>query len=311
MPLRRRRAIALLASLGFFATAHATEGGGTCKALGVDTVLAGLMPPPGLRLTTFIAGYETDRTLDGTGNPRPGLSNFDLRVEALTLRFQYVWPGVQIAGAQVETRFGSNVYLDSRVSFDVRTPAGTTVHREDSVTSGGDAIFAPVLLGWHGERFHQTAGVQFYLPTGSFDAAKLANPGRGYSAIGPIYAFTWFPTDAWELSMSANYLFNQTNSDTRYRSGRELSIDYGTGFDVTRAWQVGASGYLYKQVSDDTLNGQSVAGGNRGQAFAIGPFVRFHPGKDWGVTLKWQHETSVENRTSGDRLFLQIALQLW
>jgi hypothetical protein len=233
-----------------------------------------------------------------------------LSVNALTFRFQYVWPGVQLGGAEIETRFGVNAYLDANVSLDVRTPVGATIHRTDGTTSGGDSIFAPVLLGWHGERFHQTAGVQFYLPTGSFDAAKLANPGRGYAAVGPIYALTWFPTDAVEVSASSNYLFNRTNPDTHYRSGRELSIDYGTGYDVTPVWQVGASGYLYKQLSDDTVNGQAVAGGNRGQAFAIGPFLRYHPGKDWGITLKWQHESRVQNRTSGDRLVLQIALAL-
>lgn len=79
---------------------------------------------------------------------------------------------------------------------------------------------------------------------------------------------------------------------------------------MTPAWQVGANGYLYKQVTDDKLNGVTVAGGNRGQVAAIGPFVRYHPSRDWGVTLKLQHEGMVENRTAGTRVFLQFALKL-
>ena len=31
----------------------------------------------------------------------------------------------------------------------------------------------------------------------------------------------------------------------------------------------------FKQTTDDTLNGQTVADGNRGQVVAVGPFVRY------------------------------------
>src|SRR4051812_198759 len=93
---------AMLAALGC-TNASATEGGGSSKALGVDTVMAGVMPPPGLRLTTFVGGYYAHGTLDREGSPRAGISNFDLKVVAITLRLQYVWPGVTWLGADVET----------------------------------------------------------------------------------------------------------------------------------------------------------------------------------------------------------------
>jgi len=308
-----RRVPALVAVL-FIAivsvTASATEGGGTSKALGVDTVMAGVQPPPGLRLTTFLARYDTDHTLDSSGNDRAGLSNFDVYANAVTFRFQYVWKGVELWGANIETRLGISVYVDADVRFDVRTPRGP-LHRESSARGIGDALFAPVILGWHGERFHQMVGPEFFLPTGKFDKNKLANTSRGYYSAGPGYWFTWFPTDAIEVSGTGVYLINGKNSDTNYKSGNELSFDYGVGYGLTHAWQIGASGYLYKQIADDKQNGQTVADGNRGQAVAIGPFLRYHPSKDWGITLKWQHETSVENRTRGDRIFLQFALKLW
>jgi hypothetical protein len=53
-----------------------------------------------------------------------------------------------------------------------------------------------------------------------------------------------------------------------------------------------------------------VADGNQGRAVGIGPFIRYHPSPDWGITLKWQHETLVENRASGDRVFPQFAVKL-
>ena len=306
----RPLAIAACVVAGFsVGAAYGTEGGGTSKALGVDTVMSGAMPPPGLRLTTFLAYYDANKTLDSEGNGRSGLSNFELKVEALTLRFQYVWPGVELWGASVETRLGATVHVKSKVQFDVRTPAGL-LRRQGSVQGGGDMLFAPALLGWHSERLHQTAGLQLFLPTGSFSPTQLANAGRGYLAVGPTYAATWFPNDGTEMSLSATFLHNLRNPDTKYTSGRELSMDYGIGHFFTPTLQAGVSGYLYKQVSDDSQNGQTVVGGNRGQAFAIGPFLRYRPNNVWGITFKWQPEMGVRNRASGNRVFLQFALKL-
>lgn len=291
-------------------TATATEGGGTSKALGVDTVMAGVMPPPGLRLTNFLAFYTAQHTLDSSGNDRPGLSNFDLFVTAETLRFQYVWPGVKLWGANIETRVGFNAIADVDVSFDVQTPFGR-FHLADSTTNVGDALFAPAILGWHGKRFHQMFGPELFLPTGKFDKNRLANTGRGYYAIGPSYWFTWFPIDEIEVSGALIYLINFKNRETNYTSGDELSFDYNLGYSLTPAWQIGVSGYLYKQIADDEQNGRVVGDGNRGQAVGVGPFVRYHPSKNWGITLKWQHEEAVENRASGERIFLQFAVQFF
>ena len=308
----RRRSLAVAACLVGVCgagAACATEGGGSSKALGVDTVMAGAMPPPGLRLTTFLAYYEAKKTLDGEGNGRSGLSNFDLKVEALTMRFQYVWPNVELWGANVATRFGTTLHIKAKVQFDVQTPAGL-VRRQGSVQGGGDMLIAPVLLGWHSERLHQTVGPQLFLPVGSFSPTQLANAGRGYMSLGPTYAATWFPNDKTEMSVSATILHNYRNPDTKYRSGRELSIDYGIGHFFIPPLQVGVSGYVYKQFSNDSQNGQTIAGGNRGQAFSIGPFLRYWPNNDWGISFKWQPELGVKNRASGNRLFLQFATKL-
>ncbi|MBA3387516.1 MAG: transporter [Chthoniobacterales bacterium] len=290
--------------------ATATEGGGTSKALGVDTVMAGVMPPPGLRLTNFLARYDSSHTLDGSGNDRANLSNFDLAVTAETLRFQYVWPAVNLLGANIETRVGFNAVSDVKVDFDVKTPLGR-LHKNDSQTNFGDALFAPALFGWHSKQFHQTFGPEFFLPSGKFDKTRLANTGRGYFSMGPSYWFTWFPIKEVEVSGALIYLFNFENSETNYTSGNELSFDYNLGYSVTAAWQIGASGYLYKQITDDEQNGRVVGDGNRGQAVAVGPFLRYHPSKNFGIVLKWQHEEAVKNRTSGERIFLQFAAQLF
>jgi hypothetical protein len=286
----------------------ATEGGGTSKALGVDTVMAGVMPPPGLQITNFLVYYTASNTLDSSGNDRPGISNFDLSVFAETLRLRYVWPKVELFGANIETRFGFNAITDVDVSFDVQTPFGS-IHLKDSTTNVGDSLVG-IILGWHGKRLHQMFGPEFFLPTGRFSSNRLTVTGRGYYAIGPSYWFSWFPIDEIEVSGALIYLINLENPETNYDSGNEISFDYNLGYFLTRDWEIGASGYIYKQVLDDEQNGRVVGDGNQGQVVAVGPALRWHPhDKNYGITLKWQHEELVENRASGERFFLQFALQ--
>lgn len=256
-----------------FTTGHgpalATEGGGTSKALGVDTVLSGVMPPPGLRLTTYLAYYDATDTLDSSGHSRPNISNFSLRAEAATFRFQYVWADAKLWDADIETRVGFTAYVDARVNFDAQTPAGR-IHRQGTANGTGDALLGPALLGWHSEHYHQITGVEFFLPTGTYDQTRLANQGVGHYAIAPAYFFTRLPNDLTEVSGNIFYLFNQKNPDTNYTSGDEVSFDYGLGFAATPIWQLGVSGYVYKQVTDDKLNGQVVGDGNQGRASQSG-----------------------------------------
>lgn len=310
---QRVHPVALTAGLlagSFSAASEATEGGGSNKIPGADTVLAGVMPDPGLHLTAFAGRYEADRTLNGAGNPRPGISNFDVRVHAVTARLQYVWPDAKLWGANIETRVAFALYGEPRISFDLSTPAGG-VHRSDTAHGLSDLLFDPILLGWHHDDFHQSVGVEFYLSTAPFDPLRVANLGRGYHSIAPSYRFTWFATPALELSGTLVYLYNLENPDTRYKSGREAVLDYGVGYTVAAGWQLGASGYLYRQVSDDHQNGAVVNDGNRGQVRAIGPFVRHRLSPDWGFTFKWQVESGARNKTEGQRFFLQMARRLY
>jgi hypothetical protein len=153
-------------------------------------------------------------------------------------------------------------------------------------------------------------GPELFIPSGKFSDDRLTNTSRGYFSIGPSYWFTWFPIDQLEVSAAIIWLFNFENPDTNYLSGQELSMDYNLAYAIARDWQVGVSGFAYKQISDDERNDVTVADGNRGQTVGFGPALRWHPhGKNFGITLKWQHEELVENRTKGERFFIQAMMQ--
>jgi hypothetical protein len=306
---RSASAVTLALVLAAPPAATGTENGGTSRPPGVDTVRVGFMPPPGsLFMLSTAAHYTADRFLDGSGNDRPGISNVDFSFSAVSTRLGYVWPGVNLLGADVETRGGIVLYAHGKSDFDLQLPTGR-VHRSFSAEGLGDMFLAPVLLGWHQGDFHHIAGLLVFVPTGDFDRANPVSVGRNYWGAAPSWYFTWLPGPPWEVSGSAFYTVNGTNDDTNYKSGREAAFDWGIGYSPSPGWQLGASGYFYRQVTNDVQNGQVFGDGNRGKAIAVGPFLRFF-GKGWGLTFKWQHETEVANRAKGERFFLQAMIQL-
>lgn len=311
LPARRAAALAAAGAVGLALPAPATELGATSKALGTDTVLVGLMAPPGTwRTLNTITYYNASRNLDGSGNPRPGMTQFEVDATLFTSRLSYVWSGVELFGANIESRIGAAIYGDVRVRFDQQTPGGTVHVSGSSKEFFPGVLVAPALLGWRSPGLHQIAGVQLFFPTQPYHVGRAANLSTGYSSIAPVYFATWFPAEGFEVDASVFYLFNGRNGSTNYRSGQEFSMDYAVGYSPAPRWQGGLNGYVYQQTTDDTRNGTVVGDGNRGRVLAIGPYVRYQGDASWGLVFKWDIETWVENRTSGNRFFVQFGMKL-
>lgn len=305
------RAAGLASALFVHGPTLATEGGGNSYPLGVNTSFVGLMAREGSTAYFYFSHYAADKTKDNAGNDNPRLADFRLRSNVGSVRYSYVWPGVRVFGAKVETRVAvpwANVDLN----LTARTPGGL-VTQSASRTSLADPLFAPVLLGWHGKQVHQVAGVETVLPLGAYDKQRLVNTGRNYLSVGPVYSITWLPTPDIEVSGKFGYWINTKNQDTGYRSGREATLEYNLGYRLSSTLNLhaGINGYVYKQVSDDLLDHRVVNGdGNRGRVYAVGPFVFMQPTKTTGVLLKWQHEVSAVNRAEGNKLWLQVFTHL-
>ena len=72
-------------------------------------------------------------------------------------------------------------------------------------------------------------------------------------------------------------------------------------------WGLGVNGYFLKQLSDDKQGGVKVGtDGNRGQVLAIGPCVKYQSATGAVFVGQWQHETHVENRFGGDKVWLKL-----
>jgi hypothetical protein len=296
-----------LASAGAFAT----EGGGNSYPMGVETNYNGVMLPEGLHPFVYYSHYEASHSKDNGGHNNARLAYFGLRSDVVAGRLSYVWPGVQLFGATVETRVVQAVASVNLSLGVARPPPAAPLDRSGSRTGLADTALSPIILGWHSPAYHQTAGVDTHLKTGTYGVDERVNIGRNYYQVAPFYALTWFPFGGVEVNAKFRYAVNSRNKATNYRSGDEASIEFSTGYRVTPTIAVGINGYLYRQTTDDTQYGVAVNGnGNRGRVNVLGPYLIVSPSPRWSVIAKLQTDTDARNRPQGTRLWLQVRIPL-
>lgn len=303
--------LALIAALAMLSMdASATEGGGNSYPIGNDTNFnVGMMLPEGLHTFLFYQHYTASQLKDNEGNDNPRVASFKLQVNAVAVRLSFVWPGVKIFGANVETRL-IQAYSMTDLTLDLARPAPLSPLDKGGRRSGfADTLLVPFILGWHSQTYHQMVGVETQLPTGAYDVNAPVNIGRNYYEVAPFYALTWFPIDKIDISVKFRYGFNTNNRTTNYHSGDEAAIEFSSGYHITPALTAGINGYIYRQTTDDKQNGVAVNGnGNRGRVDALGPYFRYIFTPKIAMSVKLQQEFDARNRPQGTRVWAQVSL---
>ncbi|MFA7268396.1 MAG: transporter [Sterolibacterium sp.] len=276
--------------------------GGDQYPNGAENWFAGAVPPPGNYFVNYF-GYVSGKLRDESGNKVVAPNGKDIKLAATfdAMRF------VQVTNT---TLFGASygwaaILPVVHLSIDA---AGDKASR----TGLGDATFTPVILAWHSPEWHYALGLDVNLPTGKYskDDPPGKNLGANYYSFEPIFAVSYLRADGWEVSGKFMYNIKTKNKDTDYQSGDEFHMDYLVGKHFG-PWSVGLSGYYLKQLTDDKRGGVSVnPDGYRGQVFAIGPTVKFETPSHSHLVFQWQHETKVENRFQGDKVWFKLIMPL-
>jgi hypothetical protein len=283
----------------FFLTqkdASATEGGGGAYPNGAECFMAGAIPPPGTYFLNYFVYYTADKFKIKDGDD---FKDFDLKATADVLRLVHVTKHQVFGGF-----WGVQVFVPI-VNVDVTMqPVSAAPKMSDNKFGLGDIIIDPFLLSWHSKNWHFATGLDIYIPTGAYDKNDLANPGRNYWTFEPVFGFTYISDSGFEVSSKFMYDLNTKNNDTKYKSGQEFHFDYLVGYNF-KPWGIGLNGYYYKQITDDKVDGDKVGDGFKGQAFAIGPSIKYDY-QNMTFNLKYQHEMSVENKPEGDKFWLKF-----
>jgi hypothetical protein len=291
--------------VGTPSTAFATENGLSTYPAGVDTVLPAKMPGPGK--TTFFNYSQVYWANESDGsNGKSAVPEFKTRVIADAIRFVHNW-GVPVLGGSLHT-----VFAQPTVTVMLHTPGGRgneTGIANDNLTLGVTYIRENVLAYYEFDS---------YFPGWGYNNTHMVNLGQHNWAFGPAAAVSYLPNhEHSELSAKFQYLANTANSEYagpagvgKYQGGNELTLEYDAMQKFAKHYSAGLNGFLFKQTTDDKLNGALVNGdGNRGRDFAIGPELRLHYGR-FGGAFKYEREFLVENRSRGNQLWFQFAVPL-
>lgn len=281
--------------LGAVSTVQAAEGGGSNYASGGDNFLMGAVPPPGFYTLVFGNMYRADKVLDHNGNT---VTPDDFKLSANVIAPRFVWSTPYEIGSGTLVMHGIFPLVDLKVE---------AMGNSERKTGLGDIVFGPGIVHHHSQNLHSVLGVDFVAPTGDYDKNDGVNIGRNYWSTIALYTMSYIDPEGLNWDFKANLIFNQENSATHYKTGTEFDVDYSVGYGLGNDWTVGVSGYLYKQLENDELNGVTLAD-SKGSAFSIGPSVKYMNDKNWLFTAKFEKEFEVENRPSGYAFRLKTSI---
>ncbi|MCA4778332.1 transporter [Acinetobacter towneri] len=276
--------------LGVMAThVNATENGLDTFGLGAEGIAAGALPPAGVYLLNYYQNYHASEFKDGP-------DNFHADVNVYIPRLVWMTPQ-HIAGGQLGL-YAAQPLVDLRLNV---------MGMSDSNSGLGDLIIGS-MLGWHKGNHHSVAALEGVLATGDYEDANpqrpvVANLGKNYNTIRPIFAYSYLQPQGWEFSTKMSYSFNSENDDTNYQSGDYFAGDYAIGYQLNDQVKLALEGYVFKQTTDDEVNGVSI--GNKGQALSFGPAIQYKR-DNWSLEAKFLKETEVENRPEGHSSTLKL-----
>ena len=211
-------------------------------------------------------------------------SQADLNLMALT----YVMPTPVLGGQASFALLGAYGRVDTTLGAQVSgtlsataggAPLGSALFsRTDMIndTLWGFGDLLPMFtLRWN-------AGVNNYMvyltgdvPVGAYNPSRLSNVGIGHGAVDGGFGYTYFdPQTGHEFSGVLGFTYNMTNQQTQYQSGVDMHFDWGASQFLTKQFQVGLVGYVYKEVGCDSGSGDRV-GCFQSQVVGVGPQLGF------------------------------------
>ena len=171
----------------------------------------------------------------------------------------------------------------------------------DSVWGFGD-LLPLASLRWNNGVHNVMTYITGDIPVGAYDSARLSNLGIGHGALDAGGGYTYFnPQTGHEFSAVLGFTYNFENRSTQYQNGVDMHLDWGASQFLTKQFQIGLVGYVYKELGCDSGSGDRV-GCFQSQVVGVGPQVGFifPVGEMQGyLNFKGYKEFAAENRPDG------------
>lgn len=268
---------------------------------GVTSFLDGYAGP-GYAFQVYFTNFKSNELRLGS-KEAPG--RFKLSVNSALFQFAYI-SKKKVLGA----------YLGGEVIMPVVNGHVTLNGHRDKDQGLGDTFIAGFLqtdkktlrLGNYQipSYFRFLAGT--FLPWGDYDHDKTFTAGNNLYTIHFYCASTFFLTPKLSLSSRLMYSFHTTNTDfgpdkDNLRPGQLFNMNFATSYQVRENIRLGATGYYWRQTTDDNLNGHNIRG--RELALGFGPGIiidKVIAEKKFLLMCHSLFDTSVKNRPKGTTL---------
>jgi hypothetical protein len=142
------------------------------------------------------------------------------------------------------------------------TPFGTipfarSDNINDAVWGFGD-VYPLATLRWNNSVHNVMTYMFGDVPVGAYDSTRLSNIGVGHGAIDGG-GYTYFdPQTGQEFSGVLGFTYNFENQSTQYQRGVDMHFDWGASEFLTKQFQIGLVGYVYREISCDHGSGDRV-----------------------------------------------------
>jgi hypothetical protein len=144
----------------------------------------------------------------------------------------------------------------------------------DSVTGFGD-VWPLATLRWNNGVHNYMTYMTGDIPVGAYDSTRMSNIGIGHGAIDAGAGYTYLnPQTGHEFSGVLGFTYNFENRSTQYQNGVDMHFDWGASQFLTKQFQVGVVGYVYKEIGCDSGSGDRV-GCFQSQVVGAGPQLGF------------------------------------
>ncbi len=273
---------------------------------GNTNILDGMIPPPGVWLSSYVVGYSADEFKNGDGHDLPG--DHEIDVLAYAPQFYYIHDQKILDNFTVGFQFFPTIIQDFNLDSDFLTADNSML---------GDLIFGPFIgrteqLGknW---LFHWVFEYDTFFPTGEYDEDDDINPGANYWTFEPWFNFTLQMPHGFALSTRQHFTYNTENHDTDIQAGCLYHFNYSLtkSLDfIDPNLRLGVVGYYGKQLENDELEGHDIHN-SKEQIFAIGPGISWRTPTGIIFSLKAYFENQAENRTEGEKVVFRMIQKLW
>lgn len=308
--------------IGAASQGAALEGGVETYLLGSRDSMAGVLPPAGTYLNNdFVSFSGTAPSI-----PAGGAAIVNPKLSVFTYKFNLTHVLAEPIG---NTRIGINLnvpYVSASMDFTGELGSGISGTLRDETKALADIVVTP-LFNWSHGKLNTTLALGFFLPTGSYEAARIniparqveaLNTGKNRGAFDPTLAMTWFdPSTGWEYSGALGVTFSARNKTTDYQTAPEAHFEGTIMRHLPGKLGIGLTGYAYQQLGDDSGSGadsfKRAIGAQSLQArvFGLGPVV------NWSTTVgkmpvsikaKYIKEFGAKRRFESEKVWLTVGV---